>query len=104
MNFLSQYVDSFLENQGASMIKAFLGKMIVIVVGWLHFQGMVTPSTAQAWAATVTAAVITFLTHWVDQHFNNSNAAPAPAALLQVSATDTNTQQPTPTATTPPKA
>ena len=73
MNFISKYIDDFLENQAASMIKSGLTAAIVWVIVHVHANGLVAPTSAQTWAAALTTMIVTAAVHFVDQHMSNSN-------------------------------
>ena len=101
MNFISKYIDDFLENQAASMIKSGLTAAIVWVIVHVHANGLVAPTSAQTWAAALTTMIVTAAVHFVDQHFSNANVPAVNVTLAspQAGANVPNAVTPLPTAT-----
>jgi len=98
MNFISKYIDDFLENQAASMIKAGITAALVWVISHVHANGLVAPTTSQAWAAGLTTMIITAAVHFVDQHFSNSNVPAVNVTLASPQAGANGPNAPTPIA------
>lgn len=84
--FITSALESFLQGQGASLIKSGIASAITALALHLHLNGFVPPTSAQAWSATITASIVSVTVHWLDHNFGNANVAVtapvAPAAQI----------------------